>query len=61
LQLRNQLVALADNVLVLLVLVVGSVRLDDALARDAVNGAGDAAGGNESGEVTASESSSVNM
>lgn len=47
LQLRNELIALADNVLILLVLVVGAVRLDDALARDTVNGARDAAGGNE--------------
>ena len=52
LQLGDQLVALAHHVLVLLVLVVGPVRLDDAVAGDAVNGAGDAAGGDELGEVT---------
>jgi hypothetical protein len=51
LQLGDQLVALAHHVLVLLVLVVGSVGLDDTVARDAVNGAGDAAGGDELGEV----------
>lgn len=51
LQLGNQLVALADDVLVLLVLVVGAVRLNDATARDAVNGAGNAAGGDELGKV----------
>jgi hypothetical protein len=52
LQLGDQLVALTHHVLVLLVLVVRPVRLDDALAGDAVNGAGDAAGGDEFGEVT---------
>lgn len=51
LQLGDQLVALAHHVLVLLVLVVGPVGLDDALAGDAVNGAGDTAGGDELGEV----------
>jgi hypothetical protein len=54
LQLGNQLVALAHHVLVLLVLVVGPVRLDDAVARDAVNGARDAARGDELGKVTTS-------
>jgi hypothetical protein len=52
LQLGDQLVALAHHVLVLLVLVVGPVRLDDAVAGDAVDGAGDAAGGDELCEVT---------
>ena len=51
LQLGNELVTLPHHVLVLLVLVVGAVRLDDALARDAVDGAGDAAGGDEAGEI----------
>jgi len=51
LQFGDQLVALADDILVLLVLVVGPVRLNDATAGDAVNGAGDAAGGDELGEV----------
>src|SRR6266566_3462300 len=49
LQLGNELVALAHDVLVLLVLVVGPVRLDDALARHAVDGTGDAAAGDELG------------
>jgi hypothetical protein len=53
LQLGNQLVALADDILILLVLVVGAVRLNDATARDAVNGARDAAGGDELGKVAA--------
>ena len=53
-QLGDELVALAHHVLVLLVLVVGSVGLDDALARDAVNRAGDAACGDELGEVAIS-------
>lgn len=52
LQLSDELVALAHHVLVLLVLVVRPVRLDDAVARDAVDRAGDAAGGNKLGEVT---------
>lgn len=52
LQLCDKLVTLLDDVHVLLVLVVGSVGLDDAL--DAVNGARNAVGGNELGEVPAS-------
>jgi hypothetical protein len=51
LQLGDQLVALADDVLVLLVLVVGAVRLDDALAGDSVDCAGDATSSDELGEV----------
>ena len=51
LQLGDQLVSLAHHILVLLVLVIGPVRLDDAVARDAVNCARDAAGGDELGEV----------
>ena len=49
LQLGDELVALLDHVDVLLVLVVGPVRLDDAL--DAVDGARYAVGGDELGEV----------
>ena len=49
LQIGNELVTLLDNVCVLLVLVVRSVGLDDAL--DAVDGAGYAVGGDESSEV----------
>ena len=49
LQLGNELVTLLDYVCVLLVLVVGSVGLDDAL--DAVDRAGYAVGGDESSEV----------
>lgn len=52
LEFRDQLIALLDDVLVLLVLVVRAVRLDDALARDAVDGAGDAAACYELGQVT---------
>jgi hypothetical protein len=55
LQLRNQLVALANNILVLLVFVVRSVRLDDTLAVDAVDGAWNPAAGNELGQVTGNE------
>ncbi len=47
----DELVALLDDILVLLVLVVGPVRLDDALARDTVDGAGDPAGSDELGQV----------
>jgi hypothetical protein len=49
LQLRDELVTLLDRVCVLLVLVVWSIGLDDAL--DTVNGARDAVGGDELGEV----------
>jgi hypothetical protein len=52
LQLRNQLVTLANDILVLLVLVIRTVGLNDAFAGDAVNGARNAAGGDESSEVT---------
>ena len=52
LQLSDELIALLDDVLVLLVLVIGPVSLDDTLARDAVNSARDAAGGNELSQVT---------
>jgi len=52
LQLRNQLVTLANDILVLLVLVVGSVRLNDTLPGDAVDGAGDATGGDEASKIT---------
>lgn len=52
LELGDELVALLYDILILLVLVVGPVRLDDALARNAVDGAGDAAGGDELGQVT---------
>ena len=51
LQLRDELVALLNDILVLLVLVVGPVCLDDALACYAVDGTGDAAGGDELGKV----------
>jgi hypothetical protein len=51
LELGDELVALADDILVLLVLVVRAVRFDDALAGHAVDGAGDAACGNEAGEI----------
>lgn len=49
LQLRDELITLLDRVCVLLVLVVWSVGLDDAL--DTVNGAWDAVGGDEFGEI----------
>lgn len=49
LQLGDEGVALLDHVSVLLVLVVGTVRLDDAV--DAVDGAGNAVAGDEFGEV----------
>lgn len=52
LQLCNQLVALAHDVLILLVLVIRPVGLNDTTARDTVNGAGNAAGGDELSEVT---------
>jgi hypothetical protein len=47
LQLGNQLIALANHILVLLVLVIRPVRLNDALARDTINGTGDAATSNK--------------
>ncbi len=49
LQLGDELVALLDHVCVLLVLIVRSVCLDDAL--DTVNGAGYAVSGDETSEV----------
>jgi len=49
LQLGNELVALLDNVAVLLVLIVGPVSLDNAL--DAIDGAGDAISGDKFGEI----------
>jgi hypothetical protein len=49
LQLGDKLVALLDNVHILLVLVVGSVGLDDAL--NAIDGAGNAVGGDELGKI----------
>lgn len=56
LQLGNQLVALLHDVRVLLVLVVRPVGLDDTLARHAVDGARDALGGDELGQVAGRES-----
>lgn len=50
-QLCNQLVTLANDVLVLLVLVIRAVGLDDALAGDTVDGAGDAASGDEPSKI----------
>jgi hypothetical protein len=52
LQLGNELIALLDDVLVLLVLVIGAVRLDDTLTGDTVDSAGDAATSNELGKIT---------
>jgi hypothetical protein len=49
LQLGDELITLLDYIRVLLVLVVWSVRLDDAL--DAVDGAGYAVGSDEASEV----------
>ena len=54
LQLRNQRVALSDNILVLPIFIVRPIRLNDGV--DAVDGAGDAIGGDELGEVTRSMS-----
>lgn len=51
-QLGDELITLADNVLVLLVLVVGAVGLDDTLSSDTVNGARDSAAGDEAGKIT---------
>lgn len=45
----DELIALLDHIRILLVLVVRSIRLDNAL--DAVNGAGDAVGRDEASEV----------
>ena len=50
-----------DNVLILLVLVVRAVRLDDAAAVDAVDGTGDAAGGDEPGEITVTSFISMHL
>jgi hypothetical protein len=57
LQLRDKLIALADDVLVLLVLVVWPIRLDDTLTGDAVDGAGDATAGDELGEIPVDDQS----
>lgn len=51
LQLSDELVALPDNILVLLVLVVRPVGLDDTLACHAVDGARDSTGSDELGKV----------
>jgi hypothetical protein len=51
LQLGNKLVTLADDILVLLVLVVRAVGLDDTAACDTIDSAGNAAGGDELGQV----------
>lgn len=51
LQLCDELITLLDHVCVLLVLVVWSVGLDDAL--DTVNGTRNTVGGDELGEVPA--------
>lgn len=51
LKLGNELVSLANDVLVLLILVIRPVGLDDTAARDAVDSAGNATGGNELGKV----------
>lgn len=50
LQLRDQCITVLDNIDVLLVLVVGSVRLDDAV--DAIDGARYPVRGDEFGKIT---------
>jgi hypothetical protein len=52
LQLGDELVTLLNNVRILLVLVVGTVGLNDAL--DTVNGAWDTVCGNELGKIPGS-------
>lgn len=52
LQLRDQLITLLDDVVVLLVFVIRSVCLDNTLACNAVNGTWDSLGGNKLGKVT---------
>jgi hypothetical protein len=52
LQLSDQLVSLLDNILVLLVLVIRTIRLDDTLAGHAIDCARNAAGRDEFGQVT---------
>jgi hypothetical protein len=52
LQLRDQLITLLDNVLILLALVVRPVGFDDSLAADAVDRARNTATGNELGQVS---------
>jgi hypothetical protein len=51
LQLGNKLISLSNDILVLLVLVVRSVRLDDTLASNSVDGARNTASSDESGQV----------
>lgn len=51
LQLGDELIALPDHILVLLVLVVWAVGFDDTTAVDAVDGAGNASRSDESCEV----------
>lgn len=50
-QLCNELVTLTNDILVLFVLVIRSVGLNDTLARDTVDGAGNAASGDESSKI----------
>lgn len=52
LKFRYELIALLDHIVVLLVLVIWSVGLDDALASYSVDCAWNALGCNELGEVT---------
>ena len=51
LEFGDQGITVLHHIRVLLVLVVGTVGLDDALAGDAVNGARDAAGSDESSQI----------
>jgi len=53
LQLRDKLIALTYDILVLLVLVIGPVGLDDTAASHSVDGAGNPASSNELGEIAA--------
>lgn len=52
LQLGDELISLLHNIRILLVLVVGSVGLDDALSRHTVNGTCNAISCNELGQIT---------
>lgn len=52
LKLGDELIALLDHIIVLLILIIWSVGLNDALSSHTVNGAGNTFGCNKFGEIT---------
>lgn len=52
LELSDELIALLDNITILLVLVIRTVGLNNAFASHAINGTGNTTSGDEFGQVT---------